>query len=213
MRWTLLDAASDAERTAVLSAARRRRFARGEVIFHEGDPGDTLHLVDKGHVAVRVSTPLGDLATQRIHGPGDFFGELAVVSPAPRNATLFALDAVETLSLHRDQIDELRDRHPQIDRVLLEATVAEVRRLSSQLLDALYLPVPKRIARRIVELAAKWPDGAEIPLTQGDIAELCGTTRSTANKILAKQEESGLITLRRGRLTILDLEGLRRSGR
>ena len=213
MRWSLLDAASDAERRAILSAARRRRFARGEVIFHEGDPGDTVHLVDKGHVAVRVSTPLGDLATLRIHGPGDFFGELAVVSPAPRNATLVPLDAVETLSLHRDQVDQLRAKYPQIDRVLLEAAIAEVRRLSAQLLEALYLPVPKRVARRIVELAAKWPEGAELPLTQGDIAELCGTTRSTANKILAQLEEGGLIALRRGRMTILDQDGVRRRGR
>jgi CRP-like cAMP-binding protein len=64
--------------------SRRRRFDKGEVIFHEGDPGDTMHLLAKGHVAVRVTTPLGDVATLLILKPGDFFGEVALVSPAPQ---------------------------------------------------------------------------------------------------------------------------------
>ncbi|MFV0308828.1 MAG: cyclic nucleotide-binding domain-containing protein [Desertimonas sp.] len=56
--------------TDLAVTAARRRFRRGEVVFHEGDPGDTVHLVDKGHVAVRVTTPVGDVATVRVVGPG-----------------------------------------------------------------------------------------------------------------------------------------------
>ena len=80
----MFDVVSDEQARAFLALARRRRFKRGEVVFHEGDPGDTLRLVDRGHLAVRVTTPLGDTATLRVLGPGDYFGELAVVSPAPR---------------------------------------------------------------------------------------------------------------------------------
>src|SRR5687767_8294789 len=106
-----------------MSAARRRRFRRGEVVFHEGDPGDTLHLVDKGHFSVRITTPLGDVATLRVHGPGDFFGELAVISPAPRNATVAALDAAETLTLSAAALSELRSRYPDLSDVLMEGLV------------------------------------------------------------------------------------------
>src|SRR5262245_31139218 len=107
MEWPILAELSEPERRELLTAARRRRFAKGEVIFHEGDPGDTLHLVSKGHIGIRVNTPLGDVAMVRVLRPGEFFGELAVVAPAPRNATACALDPAETLSLHRDDFQAL----------------------------------------------------------------------------------------------------------
>lgn len=216
MKWALFDAVSEEQARAVLAVARRRRFKRGEVVFHEGDPGDTLHLVDRGHVAVRVTTPLGDTATLRVLGPGDYFGELAVVSPAPRNATVVALEPTETLGVHRDEVDELRRRHHEVDRVLLEAVVGEVRRLSVQLLEALYVPVPKRVARRLVELADGYgdTDGAVVlPLTQEDVAGVCGTTRPTVNKVLNDLASRSLVTVDRGRVTVVDRDGLRRAGR
>lgn len=216
MRWALFDVVSEEQARAVLAVARRRRFKRGEVVFHEGDPGDTLHLVDRGHVAVRVTTPMGDTATLRVLGPGDYFGELAVVSPAPRNATVVALEAAETLGLHRDEVDELRRLHPEVDRVLLEAVVGEVRRLSVQLLEALYVPVPKRVARRLVELADAYREGdgaVVLPLTQEDLAGVCGTTRPTVNKVLNELADRGLVDVERGRVTVGDRAGLRRAGR
>src|SRR4051812_46316747 len=110
-------------RRSLLAGARRRRFGRGDIVFHEGDAGDTLHLVAKGRLAVRVTTPLGDVATLLIVGPGEHFGELAVISPAPRNATVVALEPSETLSVHRDQFDELRRTYPDLDQFLLETVV------------------------------------------------------------------------------------------
>lgn len=212
MEWRPLSVLSDDERRSVLAAARRRRFARGETLFHEGDPGDTMHLLEKGRVALRVTTPLGDTATLTVLGPGDYFGELAIVSPAPRNSTVVALEAVETLSLHRDQINALRARHADIDRVLLEAVVGEVRRLSHQLLEALYVPADKRVLRRLVDLhrlyAADGPGPATIPLTQEDVAELAGTTRPTTNKVLRQAEDAGVLRISRGRVVVLDPAGL-----
>src|SRR4051794_39845070 len=74
--WPLLRSLSDDERRRVLSTARRRRFARREVLFHEEDRGDTLHLIDKGRVAVRITTPLGDAAIVGVLGRGDVVGEM-----------------------------------------------------------------------------------------------------------------------------------------
>jgi CRP/FNR family cyclic AMP-dependent transcriptional regulator len=212
--WALLAGVAEEQVHATLALTRRRRFARGEVIFHEGDPGDTLHLIDTGHVAVRVSTPFGDTATLRVIGPGGHFGELAVIAPAPRSATVVALDATETLVLHRDQIATLRHEHPDMDRLLLQAVVEEVRRLSVALLDAMYVPVPQRLSRRLLDLAALYPadtDGRTmIPLTQDDLAGLCGTTRPTVNQLLGKLTDRHLVDVARGRVTLLNLPGLRK---
>jgi CRP-like cAMP-binding protein len=193
---------------------RRRKFGRGEVVFHEGDPGDTLHLIERGHLAVRVTTPLGDTATLRILGPGEYFGELAVISPGPRNATVLALEPTETVALHCDQINRLRREHADMDRVLLEAVIGEVRRMSAALLEAMYVPVPTRLVRQLVRLARTYPADDQgnvvIPLTQDDLAGLCGTTRPTVNQLLGKLADRKFIESARGRVVITDLPGLSR---
>lgn len=195
-------------------ASRRRKFARSEVIFHEGDPGDTLHLIASGQVGLRVHTPLGDVAMVRVLGPGEFFGELTVVSPGPRNATAVALSPVETRSLHRDQFDDLKQRHPDIGRVLVEALVHEVRRLSGQLVEATYLPVETRIWRRLDALRTTFGSQDDptdsIPINQDVLAELAGSTRPTVNRVLRAGADAGIIALHRGRIEVLDHDLLER---
>jgi len=194
--FLLLDGLSPDTKRHVLTVARRRRFKRQEVLFHEGDPGDTLHLVDKGHVALRIHTPLGDVATVRVVRAGDFIGELAVVMPGPRNATAVALDAVETLAISRDELDALRAEHPRVDALLINALTSEVRRLALQLVEVMYVPVEKRLWRRLTELSAMFgrdEPAREIPLTQDILAQLIGCTRPTANRILRAAEEDGVI--------------------
>lgn len=216
MRWALLAALSEGPARELLSVATRRRFAKGQAVFHDGDPGEVLHLLDKGKVAVRVTTPLGDTATLRVLAPGAWFGELALISPGPRVASVIALERVETLALHRDRFATLREEHPEIDRVLLEAAVSEVRRLSGALLEAMYLPVAKRLPRRLAELADIYgtPDGAAtITLTQDDLAGLCGATRPTVNQLLAELQGAGIVELGRGRITVTDRPGLDRAAR
>src|SRR5947208_2544738 len=82
-----------------------------------------------------------DIATLVILGPGEYFGEMAIVSPAPRNATVVALEPVETLALHRDEFNELRRQHRWIESFLVEALAEELRRSSLRLLEALYVSV------------------------------------------------------------------------
>ena len=217
MDWKLLGALTSDEQRIVISQTQRRRYRRAEVIFHEGDPGESLHLVAKGHVAIRHSTPLGDVVTLAVVGPGDFFGELVILSPqAGRNATAVALDATETLTLQREQLDALRYEHPAIDRFLLDVMARQIRRMALLLSDALYLPVGKRVLRRLLEVADTYGDGAPatlIPLTQEDLAGLAGTTRPSANKVLRAAQEAGLLTMTRGQVRILDLDGLARQAR
>ena len=217
MDWPLLDTLSEPDRRELLTRARRRRFAHQEVLFHEGDPGDSLHLVSRGHVALRIHTPLGDIATVRIVRPGEFFGELAVVSPGPRNATAAALDPVETVTIDRALLDELRTDHPRIEAVILEALVTEVRRLARQVVEAMYVPVEKRVWRRLDDMTLIFGSESErataIPITQDVLAQLSGCTRPTANRVLRTGEEAGVIAMARGRIEILDLAALQRRAR
>jgi CRP/FNR family transcriptional regulator, cyclic AMP receptor protein len=217
VRSRLLQLLDPEDAKKLMAVARRRKFAKGEVVFHEGDPGDTIHLLETGHVAVRVTTPLGDSALLRVIGPGDFFGELSVIAPAPRVATITAIEAVETLSLHRDHIDELRRTNPTVDAFLLEVAVSEVRRLSLQLLDALYVPVPKRVLRRVLEVSDLFSgtggEAVSIPFTQDDIAELAGTSRPTANRVLREAQDEGLLQIARGRIVVQDATALAKKAR
>ena len=217
MEWDLLSPLDDGERREVLQLARRRRFKRGEVLFHEGDPGVTLHLVDRGHVAMRVTTPLGDIATLAVKGPGDYFGELALVGQAGiRNATVVAVDTVETLSVQRDQFDMLRGKHRNFDEVLVEVLANEVRRMSDLLVEAHFAPVEVRVFRRLAELARLFANGngeVVIPLTQDDVASLAGTTRPSANKVLRAAQDEGILQISRGSVEILDRPLLDRKAR
>lgn len=213
MKWRLLAQVPDDEVQRLLSIARRRRFARGEVVFHQHDPADTLHLVDKGRFAVRITTPLGDTAILALLGPGDMFGELALLAPdgAQRSATVAALEAGETRSIHRLDFDRLRSEQPSTAEVLISILHGQVQRLSSHLVEALYLPADKRVRRRLAEAAALY-DGV-VPLTQEDLAGLAGTSRATVNKVLREDEERGIVALGRGRTTVLDADALARRAR
>ena len=213
MEWSVLQGLSDKDRTEVLRAARRRRFTRNEVVFHEGDPADTAHLLAKGRVSVTITTPLGDKAMLAVLGPGAVFGELALLAEEPvRSATITALEATETLSLSRAQFEGLRREHRTTDRFLVEALASALRDMSQRLLEALYVPADTRIVRRVQQLAAEYSDGrAEtmIPLTQEALASMAGTARPTANRVLRALESDGLVRVGRGRITVLDAEALR----
>jgi len=213
----LLQQLNDDDRRALISKMTRRSFRKSDTIFHEGDPGDTLHVIEKGHVAVRLSTRNGDVATLTVLGPGTSFGEQALLTDAAaRTASAVALDAVETRSLHRNEFEQLRKDNPTVERFLTSVLAEQVRRLSAQLLDALYTPADQRVVRRLVEvvdLYAGQPGAVEIPLKQEDLASMAGTTRPTANRVLKQLEADGVLTVSRGQLLVLDPDALRKRAR
>lgn len=220
MKWALLEGVGEAEVSELMSIARRRTFARNEVVFHEQDPADTLHLIAKGRFAVRASTPLGDTTVLSVLGPGEMFGELALLAGEPerRSATVAALEAGQTWSVHRLDFDRLRARHPQTADVLIAILSGQVRRLSRHLVEAMYTPADKRVLRRLHELVAIYgePDGrgpVTIPLTQDDLAGLAGAARATVNRVLREEQERGILELGRGRTVVVDREGLARRAR
>jgi CRP-like cAMP-binding protein len=208
--WELFRDLPETELRRLLAVARRRRFERREVVFHRGDPADTLHLVSGGRFAVRVTTRLGDTATIAVHGPGEAFGELALVDPgSPRSTTVAALEPGETFAVHRDDFRRVRRTHPSVDAVLVQVLGMRLRRSSELLVEALYVPAETRVLRRVRELAELY-GGDVVPLTQEDVAGLAGTSRATVNRVLRAEARRGTVELRRGRIAVLDADLLAR---
>lgn len=216
MEWELLAGVPAEDARRVLAIGRRRTFARGEVVFHELDPADSLHLVAAGRFAVRRTTPLGEDSLLAIRGPGDFFGELALVAGGKRSATVQALEAAETLAVYSADFDGLRAGHPRVDQVLVQMLAQEVRRMDELLVEAYYVSAERRVLRRLLEVAAAYgavEAGVAVPLTQEQLAALAGTSRATVNAVLSAERQRGTVSLGRGRTTINDPGALaRRAG-
>ena len=215
MEWRLLQGVPEEEVRRLLQVARRRTFRRGEVVFHRDDPADSLHLVSKGRFAVRVMTPLGDQATIAVRGPGESFGEMALVGMgARRSATVEALEEAETFCVYEGDFARLRREQPQVNELLIGFLSNEVRLLNERLLEALYVPAERRVLRRLSELAHLYGQDAdgqvEIPLTQEELAGLAGTSRATVNTVLGEAQKRGLVELQRGKTRILDPDQLAR---
>jgi CRP/FNR family transcriptional regulator, cyclic AMP receptor protein len=214
VEWQLLADVPDEALHALLTIARRRTFSRGEIVFHRGDPADSLNLIRKGRFSVRIATPLGDTAMLDVLGPGDAFGELALLGREPdRSATVSALEPAETSSIRRADFERLRHEHPIVNDVLIGILTDRLRRVADQLVEAYYVPADRRVLRRVTELAELYGSGdgeVVVPLTQEEIAELAGTSRATVNRVLREAERRGSVELRRGRTAVLDLDELTR---
>ena len=211
MEWRLLADLPGEDVRQLLSIARRRTFVRGEVVFHRDDPADSLHLVVRGRFGARVLTPLGDSVLVDVLGPGQSFGELALLEPddARRSATVEALEAGETRSVFRDDFARLQREHPGVKDVLLRLLADQLRRATDRVVEAHYVDAETRVRRRLVELAAMYDDGV-VPLTQEDIAAMAGTSRATVNRVLREEEQLGSVALARGRTSVLDGDALER---
>ena len=212
MEWRLFEGVPQEEVQRVLALARRRRFARGEVVFHQDDLADSVHLIVSGRFASARRTPLGEDTLLSIHPAGDAFGELALVSESTRAATVTALEAGETMCVHRIDFDRLRVDHPSIDRMLVGLLAYRLRHMNERLAEAFYEPADRRVLRRLLELGASYGE-KEVPLTQEQLASLAGTSRATVNAVLVRERKRGTITMRRGAVAVVDRAAIaRRAG-
>lgn len=206
--WALLRGIPEPEVEELLASAERRRFRRDEVIFHEGDPAGSVHLIQSGRVAIRSTTPVGDVATVHVLGREDYFGEMALLSEGgTRSASVIALEPTQTFAISRTEFDRLRAKYPQVTDVLVRLLADRVRALTVNLMEALYVPADLRVLRRVVDLTEEYGtegDKVVIPMKQEVIAGLAGTSRATVNRVLREEEKRGSLKLDRGRVTIQD---------
>jgi CRP-like cAMP-binding protein len=208
----LLEALSPTERELVEARLRPRRYQRGQTVFNDGDVGDCLHLVSSGRLDVQGSTPDGVVVTFRVIHPGEFFGELALVHPDNRRTgRVTALEPTTTAALHRDDFEELRQRHPAVDRLLVAALAERLVRTSELVVEQLMAP-DTRLWRRLAVLAEAY--GSEpIRMSQDDLARAAGTVRQTVNRALRHAAQLGVVEVSRGSVRVLDRAGLDRLAR
>lgn len=207
--WALLESLPELEREQLLARTRRRSYARNEVLVREGDPSDSLHLVEEGRLAVRVDTAAGDTALLNVIGPADWFGELSLLGSGDpmRTATVVALEPATTRSLTTAAFAELRQRHPASGELLLTLLARRVEELSSRLVEVMYDSLDRRVHRRLLDLVRVYGDGhatrpVTVPLTQEQLAALVGGTRPSVNEVLQKLARQGVVELGRGRVVV-----------
>ena len=196
---------------------RRRTFQRGEVIFHQGDPGDTLHLMQKGRIKIVLPAESGDEVLLAILGPGNCFGELALLDGETRSATVVAIEPVETLTLGRNDFMAFVRANPETAERLMINLAHIIRKVNEDVADLAFLDLPGRLAKKLLDLAhdhgqpMPGGDGVEIsvPLTQEELAGMVGATRPSVNKVLGWYEDQGAIQRRGRKIAIFKPEALR----
>ena len=209
----LFESADERALEDVAKQLRRRRFRRNETIFHQGDPGDSLHVVSSGAVKIVLPSLEGEEAIIATLRSGDFFGELALLDGAPRSATAVALEATETWTLPRAAFLTLLDRDKHLRESLLAGLAHELRRITGHVEELHFLDLAGRLASRLARLAREEDAEAtairlDWPYTQSDLASMIGGTRQSVNKLLSGLVDRGLVVIEKETLLIPDVEAL-----
>lgn len=193
-----------------------RHYAQGEIIFHQGDPGRALYLVKSGQVRIFINGLDGTETSVILLGrPGDIFGELAVIDGLPRSATAVAMEPTILYTMNREAFRDHMRHYPQLALNFMQELSSKVRHNTQQIDTLTSLPVPQRLARKLMELAQDYgqvePTGVSIntTLTQTQLASLIGATRESTNKALRDFRQREWIVLKNGRIIILDPAALR----
>ena len=200
----------------IITHLHSRAFAAGEIIFHRGDPGQVMYLVRQGKVKISLISPDGQEVSLALLGPGECFGELALLDGQPRSADAAAMEPVETYWLQRSDFISAVMHHPLIAIQVMNVLARRLRQTDEMVQDLLFLDVHGRVAKKLIELTethgVRTPDGLRINmrLTQGELAAMVGATRESVNKVMTYLTEKGYISTDRHRTTVTRLADLRR---
>lgn len=186
-----------------------RSFPAGTRVFHEGDRSDACYIVREGSFRVTREHSDGRAITLATLGPGEVFGELAMLDGDLRSASAEALSDGELLALPATDVKGLLARHPEISVKLVAALVRRLRAANERISRQSFQTVPSRVAGVLSQLASETPlsgEGGEltIRMNQADLAQLAGTSRESVSRFLADLERAGVVRSGRGRVTILD---------
>jgi len=195
---------------------QQRTFRRGDVVVRQGEPGSSLHLVMAGHFKVVVAAASGDELLLTIIGPGQLFGEIALLDGGPRSATVVALEAGRTASLSRADFLDLLRRSPRLLDAVLRGVARLVRREADELTNLVGLDASRRLAKRLLQLADSHgrptAGGIELGLTvtQEELGAMIGATRVSVNQLLGAFQDQGILRRCGRRIVLLRPEALER---
>jgi CRP/FNR family cyclic AMP-dependent transcriptional regulator len=186
-----------------------RSFPAGTRVFHEGDRSDACYIVREGSFRVTREHSDGRAITLATLGPGEVFGELAMLDGDLRSASAEALSDGELLALPAVDVKGLLARHPEISVKLVVGLVRRLRAANERISRQSFQTVPSRVAgvlsQLVSEVSRSGEDGeVTIRMNQADLAQLAGTSRESVSRFLADLERSGVVRSGRGRVTVLD---------
>jgi CRP/FNR family transcriptional regulator, cyclic AMP receptor protein len=201
---------------ALTSAAKRRTFRAGEVIFHRDDPGLVLYMIKEGKVKICIISPDGQEVSLAVLGKGEYFGEFSLYDGLPRSADAVALEKVECLTLQRSDFHNAILKNPKIAILVMEALAKRLRNTDQMVEDLIFLDVYGRVAKKLLELAdahgVQVEDGVRIDvrLTQQELASMVGASRESVNKVLGYFTEKNYISTDKHRITLHRMADLKR---
>jgi CRP/FNR family cyclic AMP-dependent transcriptional regulator len=208
-RLPLFSRLPETELAELAERVRTKTFRRGEMIFRKDDPGTHLYMVLEGGVKIALPGEFGQEALVAIMRPGEFFGELALFDRSPRSASATALEETRAALLAGDDFLSYLESHPASFRVVLETLARTIRRLSDRVEDLIFLDVPSRVAKYLLDLVRSSGDGKnELTLTQDELAAFIGASRVSVNRVLGDLERREIISIRRRRIAIKDPDRL-----
>lgn len=219
----LFEKIDDRDLSVMAASMGLRRYRAGEVIFHQGDPGDTLHVVVSGAVKRVLPSPSGDEAILATLHRQSFFGAIALIDQGPQSTTAIALELTETVSVPRTTFMDLIGVHACAREVVLETMASELRRLTGRVEALYFLDVPGRVADVLVGLSMDHgrplepgpgtPAGSvriDGRLTQGDLAAMVNASRQSVNQALAELGSEAIVRFERDGIVILAPDRLAR---
>jgi CRP/FNR family transcriptional regulator, cyclic AMP receptor protein len=195
--------------SAIFERSKQRRFSKGEVLFHGGDRGDSLHFVGTGRVALRTGRFDGALTIVRIAKPGQIKGDHLLSNSLDTHPfTAVALDAVWTRAISKHDIDHLIRSHPRCMFQISSRALSDWLQPALRLGDSHWERAEQRVLKAILHFAAIYRDGASarIPVTHEIIASYAGVNRSTATMVILDAKNDGHISVRRGAMSIPDID-------
>jgi CRP/FNR family transcriptional regulator, cyclic AMP receptor protein len=199
----------------IASVAIPRSFERGEIIFREGDPGDTCYVVRSGTIAIRRDHSDGRSRALAELRPGSIFGELSMFGAETRSATAEALEDTSVVAILRGDMQRVIRSSPDIAFKMLAELADRVRLVNEQLSRQSFQTVSGRVASTLLaQVITRQEEGAAendvlVKATQSEIAQLAGTSRESASRFLATLAREGVVTLGRGKVTVHDPQRLR----
>jgi CRP/FNR family cyclic AMP-dependent transcriptional regulator len=190
---------SEPDVATLARVATRRRYPKDTVVFFENEEGDFFFMILEGRIKVTILGDDGREIILSVLGPGDFFGEMALLDNEPRSATAIAVEESELLSLHRTDFQNVIADNNAIMRALIKILTARLRKANHQISTLALLDVYGRVARVMLDMAKeegkRLKDGriAFRRATHQEIANRIGTTRETVTRMLKDLERHALI--------------------
>jgi CRP/FNR family transcriptional regulator, cyclic AMP receptor protein len=200
----LFSALPDHARERLRTQMTMRSHERNEVLFNQGDPADEMFVVESGRVAIATKAPDGRESVVAVLEAGGLIGEMGLFDDAPRSADARALVESRVIVLKYDAVREVLEANPEVLWVVVRLLARRLRATDEALADAVFLDVPGRTAKRLLELAGD-ADAFKLPVTQEELAAMVGASRERVNKALALFSRLGWIEAQgRGKYRFLD---------